>query len=379
MRILLLCRSLGVGGAERQLVILAKGLHQQGHQVTVMVFYANGALEKDLHENGITVFDLRKSGRWDVLPFFVRAVLVVWKLKPSVIYGFLGTPNILTAFLKPIFPRARVVWGVRASNMDLDRYDWLSRLSYRIECRLSRFADLIICNSRSGLEYAAAHGFPEGRMTVIPNGIDTEHFKSDAAARERIRAGWGIGEKEMLIGLVARLDPMKDHPTFFRAAAMLARERSDVRFVCVGDGSEPYKSELYHQASVLGLNERLIWAGARHDMPAVYNALDFSTSSSYSEGFPNTIAEAMACSVPCVVTDVGDAKQIIGDTGYVVVPGNPPALVSAWQEALDEGGVEKASRSQRARERIIKHFSLERLIEETTRVLETAVKAGHNG
>ena len=132
-------------------------------------------------------------------------------------------PNILTTCIKPIFPRARVVWGVRASNVDLDRYDWLSRLSYRIECLLSRFTDLTICNSRAGMEHAAAHGFPRERMTVIPNGIDTEHFKPDAAARERIRAEWGIAEKEMLIGLVARLDPMKDHPTFFHAAAMLAR------------------------------------------------------------------------------------------------------------------------------------------------------------
>ena len=376
MRILLLCRSLDVGGTERQFVVLAKGLHKQGHAVAVMVFYANGALEKELHESGIPVFELRKSGRWDVLPFFIRAVQVTWKLKPKVIYAFLSTPNVLTAFLKPIFPSVRVVWGVRASNMDLDRYDWLSRVSYRIECRLSRFADLIICNSRAGLEYAAAHGFPRGRMTVILNGVDTERFKPDVATRDHMRREWGIAEHEMLIGLVARLDPMKDQPTFLRAASILAQERSDVRFVCVGDGSGPYKNELSHLANDLGLDGRLIWAGARHDMPAVYNALDIATSSSYSEGFSNTIAEAMGCGLLCVVTDVGDAKRIVGDTGYVVDPGNPPALVSAWQEALEAGGVEKASRGQQARKRVIEHFSLERLIGETARVLEAAVTTG---
>lgn len=376
MRVILLCRSLDVGGTERQLVVLAKGLHQQGHDVAVMVFYSNGGLEKELHESGIPVFDLRKSGRWDVLPFFVRAAHVVWKLKPNVIYGFLSTPNILTGLLKPISTRARVVWGVRASNVDLDRYDWLSRLSYRIECRLSRFADLIICNSRAGLEFAAAHGFPRGRMTVIPNGIDTERFKPDIAAREHMRAEWCVAKSELLIGLVARLDPMKDHPTFLRAAAMLAQERSDIRFVCVGDGSDPYKSELYRQASELGLDGRLIWAGVCHDMPAVYNALDIATSSSYSEGLSNTIAEAMACGMLCVVTDVGDAKRLVGDTSYVVKPRNPGALASAWQVALKLEGVQNARRGQKARERIIEHFSLERFIEETAHVLETAVKTG---
>ncbi|MBU6435600.1 MAG: glycoside hydrolase, partial [Nitrospirae bacterium] len=82
------------------------------------------------------------------------------------------------------------------------------------------------------------------------------------------------------------------------------------------------------------------------------------------------------CGRPCVVTDVGDAKRIVGDTGYVVTPGNPSALASAWQVALDAEGVEKARRSQRARERVIEHFSLEQLIQETARVLETTVKTG---
>lgn len=367
MKILLLCRSLGVGGTERQIVVLARGFHQQGHEVSVMVFYASGALEKDLHENGIPVFDLRKSGRWDVLPFFMRAVRVVRKLRPEVIYGFLGTPNILTAFLKPIIPRAKVVWGVRASNVDLDRYDWLSRLSYRIECRLSRFADLIICNSRAGLEYATAHGFPKGRMTVIPNGIDTERFKPDSAARARIRAEWGVAENEMLIGLVARLDPMKDHPIFFRAAALLAQERQDVRFVCVGDGLEPYKGELYQLANKLGLDGRLIWAGARLDMPAVYNALDVASSPScYGEGFSNAIAEAMACGVPCVVTDVGDSALIVGGSGCVVPPAMPDALCEGFRQMLKRMGPDLR---QAARVAIINRFTNTVLVSDTVGAL----------
>ncbi len=334
MRILLLCRSLDVGGAERQLVILATGLHQKGHEVSVMVFYANGALENELHASGIPVIDLHKSGRWDVLPFFARAVRMVWKLKPGVIYGFLGSPNILTAFLKLIIRRAKIVWGVRSSNVDLDRYDWLSRLSYRMECWLSRFADLIICNSHAGMEYAAEHGFPRGRMTVIPNGIDTERFKPDEAAGARIRAEWGVAEHEILIGLVARLDPMKDHTTFLRAAAMLVQKRQDVRFVCVGDGPGLYKRELHQLAHKLGLDGRLIWAGARHDVPAICNAMDIAVSSSYSEGFSNTIAEAMACGVPCVVTDVGDSALIVGDLGVVIPPVMPDAMCEGFRLML---------------------------------------------
>ena len=367
MKILLLCRSLGVGGTERQIVILAQGLSRQGYEVAVAVFYADGSLEKELHESGIPVFDLRKSGRWDVLFFFLRVVRVVWKLKPDVVYGFLGTPNILTAFLKPLFPKTRMVWGIRASNVDLDRYDWLSRLSYRIECRLSRFANLIICNSRAGLVYAATNGFPKEKMTVIPNGIDTERFKPDAAARQRIRAAWGVAENEILIGLVARLDPIKDHPTFLRAAALLARERSDVRFVCVGDGPESYQAECHRLASELGLDGRLIWAGACHDMPAVCNALDIaSSSSSYGEGFSNTIAEAMACGVPCVVTDVGDSALIVDGAGEIVPPAMPDALCEGFRVMLGRLGPDIR---EAARASIVDRFTDDVLTTNTVGVL----------
>ena len=366
LKILFLIRSLEIGGAERQLIILAKGLRQQGHEVSVAVFYANGPLEKELHETSIPVFALHKSGRWDVLPFFMRLVRVVWKLKPRVIYGFLGTPNILSAFLKPIFPKIRMVWGVRASNMDLDRYDWLSRASYRVECWLSRFADLIICNSRAGLEYAAAHGFPREKMTVITNGIDTERFKPDAAARARVREEWGVAENEILIGLVARLDPMKDHSTFLRAAAMLAREKPHIRFVCVGDGPESYRAELHRLATELGLDGKLIWAGARRDMPAVFNTLDIASSSSYGEGFSNAIAEAMACGVPCVVTDVGDSASIVSGTGCVVPPAMPDALCEGFRLMLER--LEPYLRDA-ARASIVNRFTSNVLVTDTVEVL----------
>ena len=338
MKILLLARSLGFGGTERQVVTLATGLQQRGCDVSVALFYAGGALEQELHDRGIPVWDLRKGGRWDVVAFIVRLMRMVHRLAPDVIYGFLAPPNMSTVLLKPLFPRVRMVWGVRASNVDLDRYDWLSRVSYRLECLLSRFADRIICNSRAGLEYAVAHGFPAGKMTVIPNGIDVERFKPDASARQRIREEWGIRGSDILIGVIGRLDTMKDHPTFLRAAAMLAREREDLRFVCVGEGTPASTADLHRLAHELGLAERLVWAGVRLDMPAVCNAMDIVASSSYGEGFPNVVAEAMACGVPCVVTDVGDSALIVGATGSVVEPASPEALRDGLRPMIERLG-----------------------------------------
>jgi glycosyltransferase involved in cell wall biosynthesis len=368
LKVLFLIRSLNVGGAERQLVNLANGLHQRGHDVAVAVFYANGPLEKELVDAGVSVVALQKAGRWDVLPFMMRLGCVVRSVRPQVIYGFLGMPNILTIFLKPFFPHIRMVWGVRASDVDLDRYDWLARLGYRVECRLSTFADLIICNSRAGLEYAARNGFPRQKMRVIPNGINTEHFKPDADAGKEARLNWGVKENEILIGLPARLDPMKDHPTFLRAAAMLAKDRSDVRFVCVGDGAEAYRNDLHRLAIELGLDRCLIWAGIRSDMPAVYSALDIAVSSSSSEGFSNTIAEAMACGVPCVVTDAGDSATIVGECGTVVPSGSPAALYEGIKMLMTKLG---SDMSNAARTSLVRRFSIEALVDDTVSAIES--------
>src|SRR5262249_13039612 len=147
-----------------------------------------------------------------------------------------------------------------------------------------------------------SQGFPADRMIVIPNGIDTERFRVDLDARRRVRAEWCVGEEEKLVGLVGRIDPVKDHPTFLRAAALVRRERADVRFVCVGSGQETHAQALLELAEQLGLQGRVLWTGARHDMPSVYNALDILCSASFVEGFSNSIGEAMSCGVVSVVT-----------------------------------------------------------------------------
>jgi glycosyltransferase involved in cell wall biosynthesis len=226
---------------------------------------------------------------------------------------------------------ASVVWGVRASYVDKRQYDWLIKSTSWLESRVSRFADMIIFNSNAGRDYYLAAGFSGARTSVITNGVDTKRFAIDKVSGSRLRAAWRVPKESLLIGIVGRLDPMKDHRTFLRAAAIFARSRADARFACIGAGPEPYSSDLKALAGELGLGDRVIWPGLiLHDMPAAYNALDICCSSSYGEGTSNAIAEAMACGVPCVVTDVGDSKLMIGDSGILVPPKNPVALSAGW-------------------------------------------------
>ena len=364
-----LVRSLNYGGTERQLVALATTLQHKGESVVVATFYPAGAWRKNLEAARVPFYSLGKRGRWDFL-FVFRLIKLVREIRPAILYSYLGTANILTTLLKPLFPNLRIVWSVRASNMDLSRYGWLDRFLYRLECALSAFADLIIANSHTGLDYAIAHGFPKEKMVVISNGIDTDEFVPDPDLRKNVRGNLGVRETDRLIGLVGRLDPMKGHPTFLKAAALLARERMDVRFLCVGDGPQSYQSRLRSMSEELGLGRQVIWLSSAEDMSAIYNAMDVMTSSSaFGEGFSNAIGEAMACGVPCVVTDVGDSKRIVGDFGEVVPPADPSALAQAWSRTLKPNANEERRRTQ-IRTRIMEQYGLQALANRTAAALK---------
>jgi len=366
MRVLMLTYSFNLGGSELQLVALASGLQKKGCLVTVAGVSTGGPLQRNLDLVGVSTVSLHRRGRWDVVGLFTHLFRLIRREKPDILHSYLVVPNIIAIFFKPLFPRLRIVWGIRASNAEIYVSDWLSHIYYWIERHLAHFADLIIINSYAGLKHFSHKSFPIEKMQIIPNGIDTERFQRDILKGKHIRDEWGIGTQDILIGLVGRLNPMKDHPTFFQAAAQLIKERSDIRIVCVGDGPAVYRNQLYALGRNLGLDHHLIWAGARDDMPAVYSALDMACSSSVTEGFPNAIGEAMACGVPCVVTDVGDSARIVGETGVVVPQGNPVALAEGLKRCLAE--VKTGSDSQ-TRGRIIAHFRLDRLIWRTEEAL----------
>lgn len=371
MSIILLVRSLNYGGAERQLVELAKGLHTRGLRVVVLVFYPGGPLLEELERAGIRVSIIGKRGRWDLIGFFSRLVRDARSAHAHVIYSFLVEPGIVAVALKPFVPGLRVTWGVRASDVDRGVYDWPTRASFKISSWLARFADLIIVNSAAGADVHEREGYPRKRIVVLPNGVDAGRFKPDPDAGRRMRADWGVPASESVVGVVARIDPMKDHATLLEAAAILRRDACEPWFVCVGEGRATYVDALRSSARALGISDRVLWVGSCGDMTAAYNAFDIVCSSSaFGEGWSNVLGEAMACGVTCVATDVGDASVIVGDVGVLVPPKDPRALADGIRVALSraKGDVKGA-----CRERIVTLFGIDRMVEETERLLRKCV------
>jgi len=373
MRICLLIRALNFGGAQRQIVALANGLAQGGHTVTVAVYYPNGGLEEFL-DSKVKLCSLDKSGRWDIFSFFYHLALLIRNESPDLVYSFMEDSNSINVCLKPFYSGRKVVWGVRHSFMDLQKYEWIDRAYEIIERRLSKFADQIIFNSYAGITLAVHNGYPAQKSCVIPNGIDANYFTPNAQARIDKRKEWGIPEKDHLIGIVGRLDPMKDHVTFLRAANQLIKMNPQARFVCVGDGPVSYREKLQKTSDSLDLIERVLWVGNQQNMPSVYNALDIMvSSSSYGEGFSNVIGEAMSCGLPCVITDVGDSALIVGNMGKVVPPCAPQALAAGIEEMIT---LLKNIDHEKIRARVLENFGINNMVNQTEDVLLSVLKNG---
>jgi len=369
MKIMLLTRSMAVGGAQRQLCVLCRELMRDGHDVSVLVYYSGDPLHADLTKLGVPVIDLRKQGRWRNFAFLWRLVRTVRHAKPDVIYAHLPAPNLLALMLKYLGCGAAIVCGVRASGMNVARTEWLTRLTLWLERRLVPRADLVIANSRVGAHYIS-RGTAPTIVDVIENGIDTQAFAFDTEGRHRMRADWGATETTAVIGCVARLDPMKDHTTLLHAFSLLLRALPGARLVCVGTFAEPYHSRLLALAGQLLPADSVKWIEREPRLSDVYSGLDaLCLTSAYGEGFPNVVAEAMACGVPCVATDVGDTARILSSADFLVPVGDREAIARALLAALKQG----RTFSQLRREKIETQFSPRRLAERTEAALTKAL------
>jgi glycosyltransferase involved in cell wall biosynthesis len=373
-RVVFLIRSLFYGGAERQLFTLASRMDKTLFEPIVMCYYTGGELEEEFVKAGVQIISLEKKGRWDTISFFIRLRKQILDLEPDILHSYLSMSNILAAMVKLIHRNLRIVFGVRYAYVDFSDYDWLTRLIYRLEIRLSWRADLIIVNSFTGKKNHTRNGFASRKMVVIPNGIDTEKYCLSQDEGHDLRSKLGITPETRLIGIVGRLDPVKDHNTFLKAASIVLKKRQDVEFVCVGDGEDQYRVELENLTEKLGIAGKIHWLEGQKNVRAVYNALDICCSASIGESFSNVIAEAMACGVPCVVTNVGDSAVIVDDCGEVVPAGDPDAMANGMNLLLDLTLSERRRLGEKSRQRIADNFSVERMVRTTQTTLINLTK-----
>lgn len=371
MKILFFIGTLATGGAERQLSVLAKGLSRCGHQVSVVTLFPGGKIADDLKQEPrvklISLWSFRSHNTIIRLFQLATAPLILYRLigNEDCLYSMLEATNFIAWLATRFKKNTCLIWGIRSSNMEAH---WKMALFDKFCALVSPSIKLLIANSHAGLKCLLRRGYCPQKAMVIPNGIDTEKFQYNEVSRRTIRNELGVSLNQPLVGIVGRLNPMKDHLTFLNAAALVAKEIEDVKFLCAGGGSGEYVEKLYALTKKLGLIDRVIWLGDRSDIVPIYSALDILvSSSSYGEGFSNVIGEAMSCGLPCIATDVGDSAKVVGVSTLIIEPRNPEVLSEAICKVIENN--ENINWHVISRDRIINNFSIEQLIQLTEQEL----------
>lgn len=380
VRCLHLITGLTVGGAENMLRRLI--LQTQGRELEHEVISLTGAgpMGEMLLDDGIPVSVLGMSPSRPVSGELVRLASRVRRSRVDVLQGWMYHANLLAGIVGRWSRVPGIAWNIRASTLGALGGRRGSAMVARIGGRAaSRLSDAVVTNSHAARESHVMLGYPAGRFRVIPNGFDLGVFRPDGAARAEIRAELGIPGSAAVIGIVGRYHAVKDYPMFVRAAAHLHAGGRNVHFVLAGREVTGENDALGAMIREAGMTRSMHLLGERRDMPRVFAAMDLCTNCSTSEAFPNVVAEAMACGVPCVVTPVGDSVQIVGDTGLLVQVGDARALAGAWEELLQSGPEALRARGEHARARIAEHYSIAAIAEHYVRLYQELAEGRRAG
>lgn len=342
MRVLFIISELTLGGAQKQVVELARQLVRHGHEAAVYTLNRDVPRAKELEGSGVQLIVDQK--RWKVDPAVLRRLrrhLREWR--PDIVHGFLFDGDIYARI-------AAFGTGIPVLNSERSDNYTLSRIQY-LGHRLTRaLADGLVANSHSGSAFAQRlYGFPPERCHVVWNGLRIEELERQAAARADYRMEFFGPGRHKLACLVGAIKPAKDYHLAIDVAARLVHADPEWRVLFVGDqlsnatyragvhsDTGEYKQSVMRHFAEQGIADKVKFAGARTDVPAIVAQSDVLYVTSCREGFPNVVLEAMVLGVPVVSTDYSDIRRILPRPGQVIESRNADDLAWAILDAYGE-------------------------------------------
>lgn len=349
---------LNIGGAEMMLARYARSLLPTAFNPQVLSLMAPGAVAAQLVRDGISIRTLGMQQSRVGIAAVPRLRQTVFQTNADLLHGWMYHGNLAASLGGLLDRRQPVVWSIHHSIDDILMEKRLTRWLIHLLARLSRGVAAISYCSRVSAAQHEALGFDPSKRVIIPNGIDCEMFRPDQDARRILCRRFGIPSGRVVIGNVARAHPMKDHQAFVRTLALLRDDGLDVHGIIIGAGHE--NGQARQVAKALNLSDRLTTPGPLDDIPQLLPGLDaFLLSSAWGEAFPLSAAEAMACGVPVVATDVGDCGWLVGDGDLVTAPRDPLGQAMALRRILMLEPDDRRQLGLAGRRRVMDNFSLQ--------------------
>jgi glycosyltransferase involved in cell wall biosynthesis len=356
----LIITGLSTGGAETMLLKLLQNIDRTVFVPQVISLTDVGEIGTSIEALGIPVHALgMKPGRLSPHAF-VQLVRLLRRQRPDVVHTWMYHADLIGGIAARLAGRSALAWCLRNSDLSREASKRSTRMVVRVCALLSGWLPrrILSCSERARAVHEQV-GYRAGKIRTVPNGFDLSRFAPDRAARAAVRAELEIPTNSLVVGLMARADPQKNHAGFIDAAARVAHELPDTHFVLAGTGIDDRNGALVQLIEGHRLRAQFHLLGRREDMPQLMAALDvLASTSSFGEAFPNVLGEAMACGVPCVVTDVGDSAEIVGACGRVVNAGDMGSLAREMVTLLKLPAESRAALGHHARERVRERYEI---------------------
>lgn len=356
LKILHVITGLSRGGAETMLHKLIAELSKSAGS-THSIIALSGENAFDFESLGVPVTLANLAGPLSGTATISRLRRLVSAERPDVVHGWMYHANAVACVIAP--KGAPLIAGIRCT-LAAKQEKIFTRASIWLGPMLikARNGRVVYCSEQSRQQHETV-SYPAENALVIPNGFDCERFKPDADARDRLLKELDLDPEVRLFGHAARYHPMKNHASLIRAFADVAAQDKDAHLILAGRDVTSENQVLSKLILEKGVKGRVHLLGERADMHRLIPAFDaYVSSSAWGEAFPNVLGEAMACGVPCIATDVGESAMIVADTGLIVAPKDDTALARGMLDLLQLSPDERRNLGSRARERIVRNFSL---------------------
>lgn len=361
MKIVHIITGLKDGGAENTLFKICK--YDTHNEHFVISLQGEGKYFSLLKEIGIKVYCINLN-LFSILKIF-RIISLLRILKPNLVQTWLVHGDLIGSIAAILSGNKNIVWNVRYSNFEIGKAKLMTIILIKILAKLSFFVPkLIVVVSKSAKKTCEEIGYCKKKLRLITNGYNLSELKPYRYHSSYIRKKLKIKKKIPIIGTVARYDPKKDHTNLLNALSLIRSKNIDFFCILIGSGINRFNKNLASEIKKLKLSGNIKLLNSTNNIPRTMNDIDIHIQSSrYGEGFPNVVAEAMACGTPCVVTNVGDAAYIVGNTGWIVPPKNSIKLAKAIELAiLEVNTVNWKKRCNQVRFRIKKNFDIKKMI-----------------